>query len=138
MKLDRLAADPDLVALARARSLERSFQLRLVVGHVARDPETAVSAEDPKGGAARPRTVDEEVDQAVLSRLGQRLGRWAELEQPAFELLDAGAGRARDAKDAHDARVVDREQRVRFEIGLVQDDALRSPAEACAVGSDLT
>ena len=61
-----------------------------------------VGAQDPEATAARPRPVDEEVDEPVLRGLLATVGRRAELEQRTPELLDARAGRARDAEHTHD------------------------------------
>src|SRR3954447_6859349 len=51
LTLQDLAVDSDLVAFARPRRLQCSCQLFLVLGHLARDPEAPVGAEDPEAEA---------------------------------------------------------------------------------------
>src|SRR5215831_15762745 len=137
LQLEHLAVDLDLVTLPCSCILERCGELVLVRRRDARDPETAVGSEDAEAPAGGLRAVDEEVDEAVR-RLGRgRLWR-TELEQGALQLVDSLAGRARDAKDANDPRVVDTERRrVGTEVDLVQNDRLRARLEPGAVRGQL-
>ena len=83
------------------------------------------------------RTVDEVVDEPVVGGSLDWLRLRDEREEGAAELVDPFTGRARDAEDGDDARVLDRELRVRLEVDLVQDDDLRSFVEAGSVGGEL-
>src|SRR5207244_46608 len=102
LPLQGLAPDLDLVALARAGGLQRGLEL-LGLWRPPGDAKAAVGPEDPPRAARGLRAVDEEVDQRLLfgHELLQR-GRRAELEEPALQLVDPGAGRRRDAEDADD------------------------------------
>ena len=138
LPLERLLADLDLVALARACRSEHGLEL-LALGRVADDPEAAVGAIDPVRAARRRlRAVLEELRQ--LGRvLGARLRRGrAEPEERELELVDPRAGRAGDREDADDPLVLDREAgRLGQQVDLVQHDRLRPLVEAGAVEREL-
>src|SRR5918999_66231 len=136
LHLEDLAVDLDLVPLACAGGLERSSELLLSGRHFARDAEATIGPEDAKALAVGPGPVNEEVDEA-FGRSRRDL-RWAELEERSLQLVDAGTGHARDAKDAHDSLVLDVELRgLGLQVGLVQDHRLRSLLEPRAVGVEL-
>ena len=62
-----------------------------------------------------------------------------ELEQGELECVDAGSGRGRDAEHADDPLVLDVERRrLGAQIGLVQDDHLRSFVQSGAVRGELS
>ena len=129
--------DFDLVAFPRPRRLQRSCELFLVLGHLARDPEASVGAQDPEAAATRTRPVDEEVDEPVLRGLLGLLRR-TELEERTLQLVDALARRARDAEHTHDPVVLELEGRRLFaEVDLVQDDRLWALLELGTVRGEL-
>ena len=81
-------------------ALQRRLEL-LALGRVADDPEAAVGAVDPVGAPRRRlRPVLEEVRQLGASSSVGSGAAGQSAEQRALELVDARAGRARDAEDA--------------------------------------
>ena len=108
-------------------------------GAIADDAETLTRAENaelPPLGRTRPvlEKRRELLDDGI--RLGHLVR--AEREEQRLELVDPGSRRARDAMDGDDALVLHGERRrLGVEIRLVENDELRTLAEAGAVGREL-
>src|SRR5581483_4322065 len=133
-ELELLVPHLDRRALARAGGLQRALEL-FVRRWCAQHAVAAFDTQQAPGPRLRLGAIHEVVRELVRPLVHLRLGN--EREEAALEVVHTFAGCTGQTEDGDDALVFDREDRVRLEIDLVQDDDLRTLVEPRTVRAEL-